>query len=81
MERGEGEMKDNIMRQEREGGNGKWKWGEDLREEDRAIFPKFGDMLFILPCFPYTVFFQTDNSGSFRTNLSSPLEQGKKDVA
>ena len=52
-----GEMKDNIMRQE------------------RAIFPKFGDILSI-----YTVFFQTENSGSFRTNLSSLLEQGKKDV-
>ena len=63
---------------------GRGKWGEDLREDKKEI-EQFSQNLGIShlypsPCFSYTVFFQTDNSGSFRTNLSSPLEQGKKDV-
>ena len=64
-----------------EGGKGEGKWREDLREDERKI-RQFSQDLGISPS-PTSltlVFFQTDNSGSFGTDLSSSLEQGKNDV-
>ena len=74
-------MKDKIIGEVTERGNGDEKWREELSENERKI-RQFSQDLGISPS-PTSltlVFFQTDNSGSFGTDLSSSLEQGKNDV-
>ena len=74
-------MKDKIIGEVTERGNGDEKWREELSENERKI-RQFSQDLGISPSptFLTLVFFQTDNSGSFGTDLSSSLEQGKNDV-